>query len=79
VGVPCPAASSATYWTVLNDDLEVVTEQLRQRVAALKQQTVDLRQQLSDRTEELDAARTANRELMAKLNRPAPSHPSPRR
>jgi regulator of replication initiation timing len=50
-------------------------EQLRQRVARLGQETLDLRQQLVERTEELDAARMANRELMAKLNRPAPSRP----
>ncbi len=30
---------------------------------------MDLRQQLAERTEELEAARTTNRELMAEVNR----------
>jgi len=30
---------------------------------------LDLRQRLEERTEELDAARTTNRDLMAELNR----------
>jgi chromosome segregation ATPase len=46
------------------------TEQLRRQVADLQQTVVDLRGQLEERTEELDAARTTNRELMAELNRP---------
>jgi hypothetical protein len=45
-------------------------EALRCRVAELEQTTVDLRQQLQERTEELEAARATNRELMAELNRP---------
>jgi chromosome segregation ATPase len=45
------------------------TEQLRRRVAELEQTTVDLRQQLKERAEELEAARAANRELMAEVNR----------
>jgi hypothetical protein len=44
-------------------------EELRRRVAALEQTVLDLRQRLEERTEELDAARTTNRDLMAELNR----------
>jgi regulator of replication initiation timing len=55
------------------------TEQLRRRVTEVEQTVLDLRQQLEERTEELDAARMANRELMATLNRPTPSRPSPLR
>jgi cell division protein FtsB len=44
-------------------------EALRRRVADLEQTVLDLRQQLEERTEELDAARTTNRELMAEVNR----------
>ena len=45
------------------------TEMLRRRVGELEQTTADLRQQLAERTEELDAARATNRELMAEVNR----------
>jgi len=45
------------------------TEALRRRVGELEQTTVDMRQQLQERTEELDAARATNWELMAELNR----------
>jgi regulator of replication initiation timing len=45
------------------------TEELRRRVGDLEQTVLDLRQQLEERTEELDAARITNRELMAELNR----------
>ena len=45
------------------------TEQLRRRVAELEQTVLDLRQQLAERTEELDAARMTNRDLMAEVNR----------
>jgi hypothetical protein len=43
-------------------------EQLNARITALEQQAIDLRLQLDERTEELHAARAANRELMAQLN-----------
>jgi cell division protein FtsB len=45
------------------------TEGLRRRAAELEQTVLDLREQLEERTEELDAARTTNRDLMAELNR----------
>ncbi|MGW0916763.1 DUF6262 family protein [Streptomyces sp. NPDC002784] len=44
-------------------------EQLKLRITALEQQAVDLRLQLDERTEELQAARAANRDLMTRLNR----------
>jgi hypothetical protein len=52
---PVRLPSGSAYWTVLDDDLE--------------QTTVDLRRQLEERTEELEAARATNRELMAEVNR----------
>ncbi len=42
---------------------------LRQHVDQLNQRLTDLRHQLEERTEELTAARAANRELMTKINR----------
>jgi transposase-like protein len=43
-------------------------DQLQQRIVSLEQQVVDLRLQLEERDQDLDAARAANRELMAQLN-----------
>ena len=40
----------------------------QQRVAQLEQEAADLRTQLADRSDELAAARAANRELMIQLN-----------
>jgi chromosome segregation ATPase len=45
------------------------TEALRRRIADLEQTVSDMCQQLEERTEELDAARTTNRDLMAEVNR----------
>ena len=45
------------------------TGQLRSRIAELEQHLLDMRQQLQERTDELDAARAANRDLMALANR----------
>ncbi len=55
------------------------TQQLRRQVGELEQVAVDLRQQLEERTEELAAARAANRDLMAELNRASArrDHPPP--
>ncbi|MCO6008510.1 DUF6262 family protein [Actinoallomurus purpureus] len=44
-------------------------DQLKARITTLEQQVVDLELQLQDRDEDLAAARGANRELMAQLNR----------
>ncbi|MET9039334.1 hypothetical protein [Streptomyces mirabilis] len=45
------------------------TEQLRARITTLEQQVTDLELKLQDQGDDLNAARTANRELMAQLNR----------
>jgi polyhydroxyalkanoate synthesis regulator phasin len=45
------------------------TEALRARVGQLEQQVLDLRQELEERTDDVGAARAANRDLMALANR----------
>lgn len=45
-------------------------DQLKQQIIALEQQAVDLQLQMEERTDELAAARAANRELMTRLNAP---------
>jgi regulator of replication initiation timing len=50
-------------------------QQLQRRITELDQQAVELRRQFSDRASELDAACAANRELMARLNKPITNHP----
>lgn len=45
-------------------------DRLRQRIASLEAEVADIRIQLDERTEELAAARLANRELMARINGP---------
>ena len=45
------------------------TEALRTRVGQLEQQVLDLRHELEERTDDLDAARAANRDLMTLANR----------
>lgn len=44
-------------------------DQLQRRITALEQQVVELNGQLQERNQELDAARTANRDLITNLNR----------
>ncbi|MFE3455417.1 DUF6262 family protein [Nonomuraea sp. NPDC059194] len=44
-------------------------DQLKARITTLEQRNVELQLQLADRDDELEAARAANRELMAQLNR----------
>ncbi|MEV8529878.1 hypothetical protein AB0451_38250 [Streptomyces sp. NPDC052000] len=45
------------------------TEQLKARITTLEQQVVDLELKLQDQGDDLTAARAANRELMAQMNR----------
>lgn len=45
------------------------TEELKAKITTLEQQVVDLELKLQDQGDELNAARTTNRELMAQLNR----------
>lgn len=45
------------------------SEALRTRVGQLEQQVLDLRQELEERTDDLTAARAANRDLMTLANR----------
>lgn len=45
-------------------------DQLQRQITILQQQVVDLQSQLDERTEDLQAARAANRELTRALNRP---------
>ncbi|MFD3803688.1 DUF6262 family protein [Streptomyces sp. NPDC058619] len=47
-------------------------DQLQRRIILLEQELADARGQLEERTEELDAARAANRELTRALNQPVP-------
>ncbi|WP_280247997.1 DUF6262 family protein [Nocardia abscessus] len=44
-------------------------DQLQRQVTALEQQVIELRGQLDDRDQELQAARAANRELFANMNK----------
>jgi hypothetical protein len=46
---------------------------LHQRIASLEAEVADVRIQLGERTEELAAARLANRELMTRINAPGRS------
>jgi chromosome segregation ATPase len=48
-------------------------DQLRSRITELDQQAVELRRLLEECQEDLDAARSVNREYMARLNGPARS------
>ena len=50
------------------------TGQLQSRIAELEQQLLDQREQLQERADELDAARAANRDLMAMANRKPAGH-----
>jgi len=48
-------------------------DQLHRRITSLAAEVADVRIQLSERTDELHAARLANRELMTRLNLPPPT------
>ncbi|MFF4551071.1 hypothetical protein [Streptomyces sp. NPDC001435] len=43
-------------------------EQLKGRITTLEQQVADLSRQLEEREQELQAARSANRQLISRLN-----------
>ncbi len=45
-------------------------DQLQAKITHLEQQAVDLRLQLEERTQDVAAARAANRDLMTRLNTP---------
>ncbi|EST18889.1 hypothetical protein M878_44035 [Streptomyces roseochromogenus subsp. oscitans DS 12.976] len=47
------------------------TEQLKARISTLEQQVIDLELAIQEPDDDLAAARAANRELMAQLNRHA--------
>ncbi|MFG3235132.1 DUF6262 family protein [Streptomyces antibioticus] len=50
-------------------------DQLQRRITVLEQELADTRRQLDERTEELDAARAANRDLTRALNQAGPTAP----
>ena len=69
--------SQAEGARLVGDDLlpegmlaELADRQLAQRNAALEQELFEAREQLRETTEELEAARAINRELMQQANRP---------
>jgi len=51
------------------------SEALRTRIGQLEQEVLDLRQELEERTDDLDAARAANRDLMTLANRNTAGQP----
>lgn len=53
------------------------TEQFKARITTLEQRVIDLELRLQERDDDLAAARAANRELMAQLNRHADRSSSP--
>ena len=56
---------------------ELADRQLAERNTELEQQLFDIQDELRRTSEELDAARAINRELMQRANRPAPDTGSP--
>jgi hypothetical protein len=52
-------------------------DKLRRRITELEQTVVDLTRQLDERGEELDAARAANREMIAQMNTGPGRRPPP--
>jgi chromosome segregation ATPase len=52
---------------------------LSQKITHLEQQAIDLRPQVAERDDDLAAARSANRELMAQLNATTPRRDTPAR
>jgi cell division protein ZapA (FtsZ GTPase activity inhibitor) len=56
-------------WRVTGLGAPADIDQLHRRITELEQQVVELKNQAEERDEELEAARTANRQLLANLNR----------
>lgn len=66
-------ALGETVWQQTGLGASPDLDALQRQISHLEQQVIELRRQLADRTDELDAARATTRELMAQLNRCAPS------
>jgi ABC-type transporter Mla subunit MlaD len=66
-------ALGETVWQQTGLGASSALDALQRQISHLEQQVVDLGRQLADRTDELEAARATSRELMAQLNRRAPS------
>ncbi|MFJ9195465.1 hypothetical protein [Streptomyces globisporus] len=62
-------ALDQTAWEASGLGAPADIETLTRRATELEQQILDLRGELAERDEDLEAARAANRELMAQLNR----------
>jgi transposase-like protein len=54
-------------------------DKLKRRITELEQTVVELTRQLEERGEELDAARAANREMIAQMNTSPSRKPAPTR
>lgn len=52
-------------------------DKLKRRITELEQTVVDLTRQLEEREEELDAARSANRDMISRLNSSSRQRPGP--
>ncbi|MDH6709883.1 hypothetical protein P3T27_006632 [Kitasatospora sp. MAA19] len=59
----------AALWEASGLGAPADVETLTRRIGELEQQILDLRFEVAERDEDLAAARAANRELMAQLNR----------
>jgi regulator of replication initiation timing len=57
-----------TVWTESGLGAPADLDQLQRRITEREQQLADVKRQVDERTEELDAARAANRELTRALN-----------
>ena len=71
-----PLMSSAMVWSATmapQVNRPTATGQLQAQVAELKQQILHPRQELEERTDELDAARAANRDLLTLANSMSPA------
>ncbi|WP_405933504.1 hypothetical protein [Streptomyces sp. NBC_00827] len=64
----------ATVWAETGLEAPADIDQLQRRITLLEQQLADKQGELDERSQELDAARAANRELTRSLNHSAPIH-----